>query len=146
MTEQYGLSDVAKDAKTDGHEAALESLRAENAQLLAELKDARAMLQNEILNSDMLLRDARETHDENTTLRERLTLTPDIRWWHETPYPEDIWAMTTEQYVAAVPDPHLRTAISGYLMRAGWRAAAQTIKEALEEAALLAAGMEEVRP
>lgn len=85
----------------------------------------------------------RDLTAEVEALRARLTTVPDMRWWHETPYPEDIWTMTTEQYVAAVPDPQLRTAISGYLMRAGWKVAAQTIKEALEEYALLAAGMEE---
>ncbi len=41
-------------------------------------------------------------------------------WWPQCPYPKKVWPMTEEQYVKAIPDPHLRTAISGYLMREGW--------------------------
>lgn len=38
----------------------------------------------------------------------------------DCPWPEDIWPMTDEEHVKAVPDPHLRTAVSGFLMRKGW--------------------------
>src|SRR5271157_3326931 len=38
------------------------------------------------------------------------------------PWPESVWTMTTEEYIAAVPEP-LRTRISGYAMREGWNAA-----------------------
>jgi len=38
----------------------------------------------------------------------------------ECPWPVSIWPMTEAEYVKAVPDPHLRTAISGFLMRQGW--------------------------
>ena len=41
-------------------------------------------------------------------------------WWPECPYFESAFPMTIDEYVAAVPDPQLRTAISGYLMRQGW--------------------------
>lgn len=36
------------------------------------------------------------------------------------PWPESVWTMTDDEYVEAVPDEDLRTAISGYLMRKGW--------------------------
>lgn len=39
----------------------------------------------------------------------------------ECPWPADVWTMTVEQYVKAVPDETLRTAISGLLMRMGWQ-------------------------
>ena len=54
--------------------------------------------------------------EENTTLtaeRDRLLEIP-------CPWPDDIWTMTDEKYVEAVPDPTLRTVISGFLMRCGW--------------------------
>jgi hypothetical protein len=38
----------------------------------------------------------------------------------ECPWPESMWSMTDKEYAAAIPDEKLRTAISGYLMRAGW--------------------------
>ena len=41
-------------------------------------------------------------------------------WWPQCPYSSKVFPMTEEQYLKAVPDPHLRTAISGYLMREGW--------------------------
>jgi hypothetical protein len=51
-------------------------------------------------------------------------------WWPENPYPEDIFPMTIDEYVAAIPDPHLRTAISGCLARFGWRIAETQIWDA----------------
>lgn len=53
-------------------------------------------------------------------------------WWPECPWPEEIWPMTEEQYVAAVPDENLRTAISGYLARFGWERAEAKILTAWE--------------
>lgn len=44
------------------------------------------------------------------------------------PWPVKVWPMTDAQYVEAVPDELLRTAISGYLMRAGWETAMQSIE------------------
>ena len=38
--------------------------------------------------------------------------------------------MTEAEYVSAVPDPNLRTAISGFLMRLGWKIAMKQVKEA----------------
>jgi len=53
------------------------------------------------------------------------------------PWPESIWPMTDDEYVKAVPDPILRTAISGYLMRCGWelfrKAAIEEIEDLNEE-------------
>ena len=54
-------------------------------------------------------------------------------WWPECPWPADIWPMTREEYVKAVPDGRLRTAISGLLMRMGWEIASDDIHEAMEE-------------
>ena len=49
------------------------------------------------------------------------------------PWPEDIWTMTIEEYVAAIPDTKLRTAISGLLMRMGWNSAMDAVKRAIEK-------------
>jgi hypothetical protein len=48
------------------------------------------------------------------------------------PWPEDIWTMTPERYVAAVPSRHLRTAISGYLMREAWKLMDFELRAALD--------------
>lgn len=58
-------------------------------------------------------------------------------WWPECPWPEDVWPMTEEQYVAAIPDPNLRTALSGFLMRRGWLVASYDIQKRMEEAQYL---------
>ena len=50
-------------------------------------------------------------------------------WWPRCPYPESVFGMTIDEYVQAVPDPHLRTAISGLLARIGWQVASETIWE-----------------
>lgn len=47
----------------------------------------------------------------------------------QCPWPEDIWTMTDEEYMRAVPDEHLRTAISGFLMRKGWEFCIRQLKE-----------------
>jgi hypothetical protein len=47
----------------------------------------------------------------------------------ECPWPETVWTMTDEEYVKAVPDTHIRTAISGYLMRKGWEAHERHLRE-----------------
>jgi hypothetical protein len=52
-------------------------------------------------------------------------------WRPECPWPESVWPMTAQQYVAAVPDPAQRTAISGFLMRRGWEVAVKQIEERL---------------
>lgn len=49
----------------------------------------------------------------------------------DCPWPEDVWPMTTQEYVAAVPDEGLRTAISGFLMRQGWNLRERALKTAL---------------
>ena len=53
--------------------------------------------------------------------------------WPECPWPEDIWTMTDDKYVKAVPDPDLRTAISGYLMRKGWEVFQHQLLKAMVE-------------
>ena len=54
-------------------------------------------------------------------------------WWPENPYPESVFPMTTAEYVAAIPDPLLRTRISGYCGREFWNVADRCIHEAIEE-------------
>jgi hypothetical protein len=49
----------------------------------------------------------------------------------QCPWPEDIWTMTDEQYVKAVPNEDLRTAISGFLMRKGWEIALMQVSDFL---------------
>lgn len=48
-------------------------------------------------------------------------------WWPECPYPEDIFPMTTDEFVKAVPDGKLRSAISGCVGRFAWRCAENMI-------------------
>jgi hypothetical protein len=99
------------------------------------LRDMLGLTREETEADRALIENAANTDLDRAVLEiERLSTVPDIRWWHETPYPEGIWPMTETDFIRAVPDPRLRTAISGYLMRAGWRPAAMTIKEALEDA------------
>ena len=51
----------------------------------------------------------------------------------ECPYPTSVFTMTEKEYVKAVPDDLLRTRISGYLMRCGWKVAVSQINKAMEE-------------
>ena len=53
-------------------------------------------------------------------------------WWPQNPYPQDIFTMTREEYVKAVPDPALRTAISGCLGRLFWEICSESIWNAIE--------------
>lgn len=55
------------------------------------------------------------------------------KWFPSCPWPKDIWTMTKEEYVKAVPDHNLRTAISGFLMRLGWELAEEDIYKRLRE-------------
>ena len=55
-------------------------------------------------------------------------------WWPENPYPEDIFPMTTKDYVEAIPDPKLRTAVSGCIGRWAWDVAADMIWQRFCEA------------
>jgi len=55
-------------------------------------------------------------------------------WWPKCPYPESIFPMPRERYVEIVPDPKLRTALSGMLGREFWDIASETIWEAMLEA------------
>ena len=50
-------------------------------------------------------------------------------WWPENPYPADLFPMTVEEYVAAIPDKKLRTAISGCIGRWAWDVASDAIWE-----------------
>ena len=54
-------------------------------------------------------------------------------WWPQCPYPESVFPMTSDEYVRAVPDPKLRTAISGSLGRLFWELCEQRIFNALKE-------------
>lgn len=62
-------------------------------------------------------------------------------WWPDCPWPEDVWQDTLAQieakYVEAVKDPHLRTCITGVLMRHGWRLAEKEIIERLTQAGIM---------
>lgn len=54
-------------------------------------------------------------------------------WWPKNPYPKSIFPMTSKEYVAAIPDEDLRTAISGLLSRRAWGMASGQIQGALEK-------------
>jgi len=51
-------------------------------------------------------------------------------WWPTNPYPEDIFVMKRERYAEIVPDPDLRTGLSGCLGRIFWEIASDSIFEA----------------
>lgn len=55
-------------------------------------------------------------------------------WWPKNPYPTDIFPMPEERYAKIVPDPELRTALSGMLGRRFWGIASETIWAAMREA------------
>ena len=52
-------------------------------------------------------------------------------FWPENPYPESVFPMPEERYPEIVPDPGLRTALSGMLGRRFWDVASETIWEAI---------------
>jgi hypothetical protein len=54
----------------------------------------------------------------------------------ENPYPKSIFPMSDEEYVKAIPDERLRTAISGYMARFGWNIAFKQMKETIENVLL----------
>jgi len=54
-------------------------------------------------------------------------------FWPECPWPADVWPMTQQDYIAAVPDLKLRTAISCFLMRSGWKTAEEGIWKSLKD-------------
>jgi hypothetical protein len=54
-------------------------------------------------------------------------------WWPECPYPESVFTMTEDEYVKAIPDPHLRTAISGFCGRYFWTLASDFIWEKFQD-------------
>ena len=53
------------------------------------------------------------------------------KWWPQNPYPESIFPMARKRYVEIVPDPELRTALSGMLGREFWDIASKSIWDAL---------------
>lgn len=55
-------------------------------------------------------------------------------WWPQNPFPEDIFPMTIKDYVRLVPNPQLRTALTGCLGRLFWDIAATCIWEAMQKA------------
>ena len=54
-------------------------------------------------------------------------------WWPSNPYPKNVFTMTTAEYVEAIPNPKLRTRISGFLGCHFWQLADKAFFEALEE-------------
>lgn len=55
-------------------------------------------------------------------------------WWPKNPYPASVFPMSEEQYPEIIPDPKLRTALSGMLGRQFWNIASDAIWEAMLEA------------
>lgn len=52
-------------------------------------------------------------------------------WWPKNPYPETIFVMKRERYPEIVPEPDLRTGLSGMLGREFWDIASKSIWDAL---------------
>ena len=57
-------------------------------------------------------------------------------WWPENPYPSDIFVMPRSKYEEIVPDPDVRTALSGMLGKEFWEIASDMIWERLISQAL----------
>ena len=55
----------------------------------------------------------------------------------ETPWPKDMWLMTTEEYILAVPNDHTRTVISGFLYRCGWNLCFKKIEEIMKKSSIV---------
>jgi len=55
-------------------------------------------------------------------------------WWPVCPYPESVFTMKRERYPEIVPDPDVRTGLSGMLGREFWNIASEAIWEAFSEA------------
>lgn len=62
----------------------------------------------------------------------------------ENPYPASVFTMTVDGYVAAIPDRHLRTAISGHCGRFFWDLAIQEYRRQFIDA--LAAAKQAMEP
>lgn len=56
-------------------------------------------------------------------------------WWPSNPYPADIFVMPRSRYAEIVPDPDLRTGLSGMLGREFWDIASDAIWAAMQQAA-----------
>ena len=54
-------------------------------------------------------------------------------WWPDNPYPVDVFPMSDEQYPKIVPDPIVRTALSGCMGRLFWNIASNAIWNHLVE-------------
>ena len=52
-------------------------------------------------------------------------------WWPKNPYPESIFPMAREEYQSVVPDPRVRTALSGMLGRVFWDIASESILDSV---------------
>ena len=55
-------------------------------------------------------------------------------WWPDCPYPKSIFPMERDQYAEIVPDPKIRTALSGCLGREFWEIASGAIWDAMQDA------------
>ena len=72
----------------------------------------------------------------NGIAKQILALFPNFMIEIDCPWPESVWTMTDKQYVEAIPDEKLRTAISGFLMRKGWEIAKEDIIKQAKSSAL----------
>ena len=54
-------------------------------------------------------------------------------WWPKNPYPKSIFPMPEERYPEIVPNPELRTSLSGMLGRRFWDIASEAIWTAILE-------------
>ena len=59
-----------------------------------------------------------------------MTKFPD--WWPENLYPVEVFTMTDTEFEAALPDPIMRTRLSGYYGRLFWNIASKSILQAMQ--------------
>ena len=76
--------------------------------------------------------EGRNMKKENKEVEGMETGKPD--WWPKNPYPVSVFPMPEERYPEIVPDPKLRTALSGMLGRRFWDVASEAIWAAMLEA------------
>ena len=113
-----------------------EALKDELAEVLKERNDLAAEVER--LRETLRLRHLLE-EELQTVKRDLQAEVERLRNWladertQSSPWPDDVWPMTMEEFLVAVPDEQLRMAISGCRKRAGWQFAVKSLRQALEE-------------
>ncbi|MGI9297850.1 MAG: hypothetical protein ACR2QC_08120 [Gammaproteobacteria bacterium] len=93
------------------------------------LKKERGRLEKSVPNQTITSKEIMGIDQLETNMADR----PPPEWLPANPYPEVVFTMTEDEYERLMPDPDVRTAISGYLMREGYRLALEDCVKAFTE-------------